>query len=385
MRILHVTTFLQGGAGRIITALAAAQRRSGNDVIVVADAGGEAGYESYQDYVEQLAGAGVEFHTVRSTFRRDLALNVNAAAALRALLRQRRIDIAHCHAAVPTLVTRLAVDGRAGVPVVQTMHGWGVRKTQEQAATDIALLGLTDAVVTPSAAARATLQALGLRGAPVHVIPYGLESDTNVGSVDAADAGIFATLRAAARPVALCIGTIGTRKDQGLLVEALVSADHVAAVFVGDGDAAPLRRLAEERGVSARVHVLGYRANASRYLPLADVLVLPSRNEGLPIAVLEAFRASRPVVGSAIPEIAEAVENGRTGILFEPGNPAALAAGLRHALEPMTRLAMGRAAGAVFGTRYRADRMLAEYGRLYADLAPRGRRLRPLRVARVAS
>jgi glycosyltransferase involved in cell wall biosynthesis len=373
MRILHVTTFLQGGAGRIITALAIAQLRAGHEVIVVADAGGGTGYASYDDYIAQLADAHVEFHTVTSTFRRDLALNVNAVNRLRELLGGRPIDVAHTHAAIPTMVTCLAFARRAPVPLVQTMHGWGVTKTSEQAVTDITLLGLADAVVTPSAAARATLQGLGLSEVPVHVIPYGLEQDTNPGPLDAADADLFAALRRSGAAIALCIGTIGERKNQALLVKAVASLDDVAAVFIGDGDAAPLREVAEALGVSARVHVLGYRADASRYLSYADVLVLPSMNEGLPIAVLEAFRAGVPVVGSAIPEIAEAVEDGRTGVLFEPGNAIALAVALRRALEPNARSAMGPEARLVFNARYGVERMISNYEDRYAEWLERVR------------
>ena len=296
MRILHVSTFLQGGAGRIIAALAVAQRRAGHDVTVVVDAGGQTGYESYPEYITQLVGAGVGFHAITSTFTRDVALNVRAVQELRSLVGPQVIDVAHTHAAIPTLVARLALSRRSYVPLAQTMHGWGIRKTPEQAATDSTLLGLADAVVTPSVAARETLRRLGLDETSVHVIPYGLEKAPSSSTPDASDAVLFAQLRAPGTSIALCIGTIGDRKNQALLVRALSSLNGVAAVFIGDGDAEPLRTLAAELGVSAQVHILGYRTDASRYLTLADFLVLPSMNEGLPIAVLEAFRSGVPVV-----------------------------------------------------------------------------------------
>ena len=370
MRILHVSTFLQGGAGRIIAALAIAQRRAGHDVIVVADSGRHAGYESYPEYIAQLDAAGVAFHTVTSTFTRDVALNVQAVSELRRLLDGRAIDLAHTHAAIPTLVARLALGRGSYVPVVQTMHGWGIHKTPEQAATDITLLGLADAVVTPSVAARETLRALGLDAASVHVIPYGLDEAPADSTPDPDDAALFARLRAAGSPIALCVGTIGERKNQALLVQALASIDGVTAIFIGDGDAGPLRALAADLGVTARVHVLGYRADASRYLPLADVLVLPSMNEGLPIVVLEALRAGVPVVGSAIPEIAEAVDEGRTGFLFTPGDAGQLAGALRSAMTGERRAAMRTHARQVFEARYGADRMLAAYDRLYTHVRP---------------
>jgi glycosyltransferase involved in cell wall biosynthesis len=367
MRILHVSTFLQGGAGRIIAALAIAQRRAGHDVVVVADSGQHAGYESYPEYITCLGEAGVRFHTVTSTFTRDVALNVRAVRELTELLGDRPVDIAHTHAAIPTLVARLALSARA-TPLLQTMHGWGIRKTAEQAATDITLLGLTDAVVTPSAAARDTMLALGLRGTPVHVVPYGLEEMPAGRAPDGTDRELFERLRASGCPVVLCIGTIGERKNQALLVRALASLDGVAAVFIGDGDSAPLTALARELDVASRVHVLGYRADASRYLPLADALVLPSRNEGLPIVVLEALRAGVPVVGSAIPEIAEAVGDGQTGFLFAPDDVLDLAAALAGALAPEVRGGVRARARQLFESRYRADRMLAAYDEIYAQL-----------------
>jgi L-malate glycosyltransferase len=370
MRILHVTTFLQGGAGRIIAALAVAQRSAGHDVIVVADSSQHEGYGSYPDYISQLGGAGVPFHTVTSTFSRDLALNVRAVRELRALVGTRAVDIAHTHAAIPTLVVKLALE-REDVPLVQTMHGWGIRKTPGQAATDITLLGLADAVVTPSAAARETLRGLGLDAASVHVIPYGLDATPPAASPDAGDAPLFERLRGAGAPIALCIGTIGERKNQALLVRALPSIDGVNVVFIGDGDGDPLRSLASALGLTDRVHVLGYRADASRYLPLADALVLPSMNEGLPIAVLEALRAGVPVVGSRIPEIAEAVDEGHAGFLFAPRDAGQLAAALESALAPESRAALGAHARQVFDARYRADQMLSAYDRLYAQVRAR--------------
>jgi glycosyltransferase involved in cell wall biosynthesis len=368
MHILHVSTFLQGGAGRIIAALAVAQRQAGHDVMVVADSGGQTGYESYPEYIAQLDAAGVPFHTVTSTFKRDVALNVRAVQELQALPGTDAIDIVHTHAAIPTLVARLALSRAAHIPLIQTMHGWGIRKTAEQAATDITLLGLADAVVTPSIAARDTLRGLGLDTTGVHVIPYGLEDAPVSQGADPEDAALFERLRANNSPIALCIGTLGDRKNQALLVKALPSIDGVTAVFIGDGDAGPLRALASDLGVTNRVHVLGYRADASRYLAVADALVLPSMNEGLPIVVLEALRAGVPVVGSAIPEIAEAVDKGRAGLLFAADDSAQLADAITKALKAETRAAMRVHARQLFETRYRADRMIADYDRLYAEV-----------------
>jgi glycosyltransferase involved in cell wall biosynthesis len=363
-RVLHVTTFLQGGAGRNITDLAVAQHHAGCDVLVVADAGGEPGYSSYPEYVEELRDEGVPFARVSSTFKRDTALNARAAGELRALTEDWRPHVVHAHAATPALVARLAglTDG-AGV--LQTMHGWGISKTIDQQRLDIALLEEAAIVTVPSAAASRTLRDAGLRRDDVRVIPYGIPLDGPDDVPDAADAD-HVRRRAAGRAVCLCIGTIGERKNQRLLVEALAheALRDAIAVFIGDGAAGPLLARARELGVADRVVLLGHRPRASRYLTLAHALVLPSLNEGLPFAVLEALRAGVPVAASDTPEMAEALEDG--GCLFACDDAEALASAVRTAFAAPDDLRARLRTR--FAERYSSGRMFKEYSSVYETL-----------------
>jgi L-malate glycosyltransferase len=377
MRILHITTFLQGGAGRAITSLALAQRRAGHDVLLVQDDGGDTGYSTYPEYRDALAAGGVSLLSVSSTFKRGLDVNTHAARQVAEVLERWPADIAHAHAAIPSMVARLALGSHA-VPVVQTMHGWGIAKSAEHTRTDVALLNLVDAVVTPSDAARRTLRGLGVTR-PITVVPYGIERRTTATSdrdstpqLDAADRALFETLRGTGLPIALVIGTIGERKNQRLLLAAMAAPNAPAlhAVFIGDGEIDALRAEAQTLGIAGRVHVLGYRREASRYLSWGDVLVLPSRNEGLPLAVLEALRDGVPVVASAIPEIAEAIDDRRTGYLFEPASAQALAGALveaftEFAVSPDSSVQMRRRMRDAFDARYTVDRMVTAYADLY--------------------
>jgi glycosyltransferase involved in cell wall biosynthesis len=366
MRILHLTTFLQGGAGRNITDLALPQRRAGHDVRVAADAGGEPGYASYPEYLDELAAAGVPVLRLTSTFKRDAALNTRAALELREACASWRPDVAHAHATTPAVVARLS-GVVTSVPVVSTMHGWGITKTPEQALSDIATLEQADAVVVPSRAAAATLEGAGLEREDVQVIPYGLAVEGRLNAPDPDDVRAIEQLAAGRRRVG-CIGTIGERKNQRLLVDALSGGGlhDIVAVFIGDGEVDELRARAESCGVGDRVLILGHRPDASRYLAAIDALVLPSRNEGLPLAVLEALRAGTPVAAARIPEIAEALDDGPYGHLFEPKDPAALTAAVRAALA--TTEAGRERLRKRFSTLYTRDRMLASYASLYESL-----------------
>jgi glycosyltransferase involved in cell wall biosynthesis len=272
------------------------------------------------------------------------------------------------------------------------MHGWGIGKSAAHARQDLLALERANLVVTPSQAARCALFGVGLTRRDVRVIPYGIEIESELEQAprarptgegragqDASDElGVLAQdtalIRARQRgPIALCIGTIGERKNQRLLVDALTcdTMRDVLAVFIGDGDPGPLTAAAAANGVAERVIVLGHRPHARRYLTMADALVLPSRNEGLPLAVLEALAAGVPVVGSALPEIREAVGPAMQQLLFAPDDPRGLARALHTVLHRadaqwLRDLARQRA------RRFSDARMNADYLRAYESLHASG-------------
>jgi glycosyltransferase involved in cell wall biosynthesis len=119
-----------------------------------------------------------------------------------------------------------------------------------------------------------------------------------------------------------------------------------------------------------RVRFFGHQPAGARFVNAADWLVLPSNDEGLPLSILEAYRAGVPVIGSNIPEIAEVVVPGQTGFLFEGGSLDSLLEKLRIAAElsPGERLQMGECAKALWRERYSLDRMLDGYAQIYREL-----------------
>ncbi len=371
MNILHLTTFLQGGAGLAIAELAGAQRQAGHAVTVVTSATGVPGYGNYPGHLEDLSRTGVPVHLVDSSFARDTAANQHVIEFLTAAMAHRPYDLIHAHAAVPSQIgLAVARIAGGGLPVIQTMHGWGIAKTPAQQEHDIAVMNLVDRVVVPAKTSAELLTRLGVQPSRIAIVPYGVRRGRPQ-PTDVAD-GVMAEMREWRRgggTIACCIGTLGERKNQRLLVEALAGLDgRVLCVFIGDGDKRPLEALAAESGVSGVVRFAGYRASARRFLRLADMLVLPSLSEGQPLSVLEAYSDGVPVLASDVPELAELVEPGVTGALFDPRNPMQLAAAIEwvRRLTSDARRALGDRARFLYESRFTVEAMVSGYMHEYA-------------------
>jgi glycosyltransferase involved in cell wall biosynthesis len=127
-------------------------------------------------------------------------------------------------------------------------------------------------------------------------------------------------------------------------------------------------------GLGERVWFLGAREDVDDLLAAADVFVLSSRREGLPVTLLEAMRAGRAAVVTRAGGCAEAVTEGDTGLLVPVDDTAALGAALRALLSDPERCArLGEAARDRRAREFTAERMVLETERLYeAVLSPGG-------------
>lgn len=367
-RILHITTLLQGGAGRVVAELACAQQRAGHRVAVACAAEGAPGYEHYPAWLAQLAAHDVPVIPVHCTFRRSLAHLMGAVDALdRSAFVTGGVDVVHAHAAVPALVARTL---RRRAPVVATMHGWNAAKAAEHAATDVAVFDGLPVVAVPSEAAAGHLRDAGVRGDRLCVVPYGIEPPPLAG-LPAGDQAVLDAWRREGRFVLACVGTVGARKRQADLLDALAAPalrDRVACAFVGDAaDLDAWVRDADRRGIGHSVRFLGQRADAGDWMVAADVVVFPSGREGLPVALLEAAARARPIVASDIAEHCGIVVDGASGACFGVGDVEALAAALARvcAMDETERLRLGRGARERWAAHHQPSAMHARYADLY--------------------
>src|SRR6185295_5494095 len=137
--------------------------------------------------------------------------------------------------------------------------------------------------------------------------------------------------------------------------------------IVGGGPLRPVLEFhAAARGLSDRVTFHGHRDDVPSMLAAADLYVLASRTEALPNGVLEAMAAGLPVVAFAVEGLLDLVDNGRTGVLVTPGDPEALAQGIRTLVEqPREAHLIGRNARAAILAHYSFEAMVARFEELY--------------------
>lgn len=222
---------------------------------------------------------------------------------------------------------------------------------------------------------RHVIEKRGIPESRVIVVPYGVDLtrfDARAAPLDLrAELGLPAGAK-----VLVTVARLVEEKAHRILLESapriLAAEPETHFVFVGEG---PLRPALDVQacagGFADHVHLLGFRSDVPQLLPGADLFVLPSLYEGLPNAVLEAMAAGLPVVATAVDGTPEAVLNGVTGALVEPGDSEALAEAILGLLaDPELRQRFGRAGRERVESTFDLARQVRRFEELYESLAP---------------
>jgi glycosyltransferase involved in cell wall biosynthesis len=301
-------------------------------------------------------------------------------AAVRELARRLRRDdpdVVFCHGYKANLVGRPAAR-RRGLPVVAVSRGWTGEswKVRLYESIDRAHLRFMDCVVCVSAAQAAKAYRAGVRPGRIRVIHNAVDA-SRFGHPDPRGRDELQALFRSPRPLLVCAaGRLSPEKGFDVLVAAAArlrrSHPHVGFVHFGEGHCRPrLERQIALRGLGDSFVLGGFRTDLDRLLPHFDLLVLPSYTEGLPNVVLEACAAGVPVVATAVggtPEVLEA----DCGVLVPPGDPPALAAGIRAALARGRSLRdMGEAGRLHVREHFSFATQAQHYVELLSELCPR--------------
>lgn len=289
------------------------------------------------------------------------------AGQVRAAAQQFRPDIVHAH--YVSHYGLLAAAARVG-PLVASVWGADVEVFPRRHALNRRLLTYA---LARAAAVTATSRHLAAVATPylppgrrAVVVPFGVDTDLFRPS----------TAPPAEPPLIVCNKHLEPDYGPDVLVDALANlADRPwQAELLGDGSArAALAAQIGRQGLASRVHLVGRVAPdlVVERLQAAAVAVYPSRRESFGVATLEAEAVGVPVIASRVGGLPEVLDDGATGWLVAPDDPAGLAEAIGRLLDdPAGAQAMGRRGRQLVEQRYSWEAALAAMEAVYAGIAP---------------
>lgn len=346
MKVLHVVEASGGGVGRHVLDLSEGLLSRGHEVHLAYSP--RRADRFFLDRLARLDGVRTRAIDLR---RRPHPSDVGAVRVVREVLRDGgSFDLLHGHSSKGGAVARLAALS-VGMPTVYTPNAVGTMDRTAWTATRYAvacaeriLARVQGLVIAVSPAEEEHLARLGIPRHRLRMVPNCVREMELPGREEARrELGLARDAK-----VVGYVGRLALQKAPDVLVSAFcrVAQAHPDALLliVGDGPLRPvLRRECEQLGVMDRVLWAGER-NGQRTMPAFDVLVLPSRYEGLPHVLLEGLVAGLPIVATEAASAGLVVEPGENGLVVPEEDPEAVAHAIMRLLEnEKERAAFGRA------------------------------------------
>lgn len=322
---------------------------------------------------EELRGEGFSVEVLH----RRPGVDFGSMRALRRLWRREGVSLVHAHQYTPFFYALAARQWRRFPPVLFTEHGrWfpDFRRPKRMLFNRLMLRRADRVVGVGEAVRRALVANEGIPAGRVQVIYNGVDGAAFNGQMDerptvrrelGLDEDQFAVIQ---------VARLDHLKDHGTALRAIERVvgrcRRVRLLLVGEG---PERDAIEteigRRRLEPYVRLLGLRSDVARLLKAADVFLLTSISEGIPVTVIEAMAAGLPVVSTDVGGVGEVVQHGATGLLAPSGNDAALAdAILELAGAPALRQALGKRARSRAHDTFSQQRMHDAYRQCYDEM-----------------
>jgi glycosyltransferase involved in cell wall biosynthesis len=359
LNVLAVINSLRiGGAERMLERLVTRAHESGTvrfTVCSLEDLGPVgARFRSKGIDVVALGGRGGSIRTI-----------LRGILGLRELLRGGEFDIiystlyrSHC----ASRLARWSLGSR--LPLISHEHCLGDNRSRLVLRVNRLTAGLSDRILTVSDSVRETvIRRDRVPPEKVFTVPNGIECP---GPDERARRRLRRALGVADREtVLLYVGRLHHEKGPDILLRALgsMAAESDApwrGVIVGDGpERLRLQQMAEEFGLRERLMFAGFRSPIGPWFDAGDLFVLPSREEGMPVAALEAMGKAKAVVATAVGGTPEVVVDRETGLLVPPEDPRGLAVALRSlVVDAGLRETLGRRGMSRVASEFSVDHML---------------------------
>lgn len=316
--------------------------------------------------------AAIEVHEIPCRGQIDRAV----PARLRAVVEATNADIVHAHGYKADVYAALALRGMRRCALVSTCHTWydNDLAVKFYGALDRFVLRGFAGVVAVSDEVRLRLLRAGVRAERIRLVRNGVD----LRPFAAAREGLPRESGEMQR-VGL-VGRLAPEKGIDILLRAialLVERSPVVARktqfrIIGEGpDRASLEALRDELKLAAQVRFDGHCSDMPGFYASLDLLVSASRQEGLPIALLEGMGSGLALLATTVGEVPTLAGAGKSALLVPPNDPAALANGMERLLrDAALRNAMGTAAQHLIAEQFSAEAMTADYLDLYRAVLP---------------
>jgi glycosyltransferase involved in cell wall biosynthesis len=293
---------------------------------------------------------------------------------IRQLIRKSKVDLVHSHGYKGDVYAFLATRF-ASVPLIATAHNWTGKTELPPLYKKLDLLALRrfSCVVAVSEGVAQILRDSGVAQQKIVHVPNGID----LAPFDVAVPTIESELGGASGPAVGLIGRLVPEKgcDHFLRAasEVLPRFPDARFILVGDGPQRPsLEQLARDLNIDRNVIFLGHRGEMPGVYASLDICILPSFEEGMPMTILEAMAAGKPVIATPVGEVPKIVDPQVDGLLVSPGNVSELSAAMTRLLGDV---ALGRRMGEngrqkarrSFSANAMAQAYLALYHRVLCD------------------
>ena len=351
-----------GGTERLVMQIAQDLRRRGHRVVVIGPQEGPGkGW-----LANEMRAMGFEYDTVAKRAMAD----PRCVTDIVRLIRKHGIEMIHSHEFAPSVWGAIAAWLTRKTHVI-TMHSnlyfatarrrrlmftWAVRHSAGVVAVS------RDTGVDAE-------RLMHLPAGSIHVIPNGIAFKPGQREPVRRELGLGDD-----DLLVVAIGNVSPRKDHILLVKALHALQqrrpevrwHLAVAGNDQGSAPVIRQYAAEHGLESRVHLLGHRSDTENVLAASDVFAMSSQHEGMPLAIMEAMFAGKPVISTTAGGIAEMMDEGVDGMLTPVGDVAAMSTGLERLLtDASVRQRLGAAAIRRAERQFGVGAMMDAYLKLY--------------------
>ena len=275
---------------------------------------------------------------------KDIFRGALAWLQLDQIVRRERITIIHANSP-PWFPVGCLVAKRHRIPAVVSIQGRLAPRRVRQF-----LLHRADLLFTVADSLRLFVEGAGVPPGRTRTIYSTVDTDWYVPCADTSDIrrqfGI-----APDDPLIGCVANVAHYKGHDILIQAfsrlnqIIPTAHLLLVGRDNSEyGTAMKKMAQELGLGNRIHFTGFQPDVRPFFGAMDIVALPSREEGAPVALLEAMAMAKPLVASAVDGTPEIVEDRVTGILVPPEDPDAVVAAVTSLISnPNTLRSMGEA------------------------------------------